>query len=109
MLIKQGAQGKAKNNLCEQNKQDGITVSDSGTSAELLNNQCRGNEHFGIEFYDAQGKAESNVCEQNKNSGISVIGARAAPELANNQCHNNANAGIYFDSGANGKADSNTC
>jgi parallel beta-helix repeat protein len=38
-----------------------------------------------------------------------VIGSGAAPDLANNQCRSNGNAGIYFDSGSNGRAESNIC
>ena len=89
--------GKAESNVCEQNHWSGIAVSGSGAAPELANNQCRGNEVYGILFQNgAHSKAESNLCEQNKNSGISVIGAGAAPELANNQCRSNAKAGNLF-------------
>ena len=67
ITFEHGAQGKAENNVCEENQYAGITARGTGTSPKLLNNQCRGNEGTGILFkQEAQGKAESNVCEQNK-------------------------------------------
>jgi parallel beta-helix repeat protein len=74
-----------------------------------VNNQCRSNEHFGIDLYDAQGTVGGNVCENNHWSGIAASGSAAAPELANNQCRSNEVDGILFQNGARGKADGNLC
>jgi len=104
-----GAQGKAENNVCEENHYAGITARGAGTSPELVNNQCRGNEGTGILFQQgAQGKAESNVCEQNKQDGMLVSDSGTSPELVNNQCQGNEHFGIDFYD-AQGRAESNAC
>ena len=103
------SQGQAETNVCEQNKQDGILVNDSGTLPKLVNNQCRGNELTGILFKQgAQGKAESNLCEQNKQDGILVSDSGTLPELVNNQCSGNEHFGIEFYD-AQGRAERNGC
>jgi hypothetical protein len=105
-----GAQGKASQNVCEQNEQNGIAVTGAGTTPELAGNQCRGNRHDGIVFKGgAQGISSRNVCEQNLEHGILVTGSNSAPLLLNNQCRKNQAAGIYFINGAKGRAEGNVC
>jgi parallel beta-helix repeat protein len=105
-----GAQGKASQNICEQNEESGILVSGAGTTPELVENRCRGNHRDGIMFRDGtQGISSRNVCEQNLEHGILVTGTNTAPLLLNNQCRNNQAAGIYFMRGAKGRAENNLC
>jgi serine/threonine protein kinase len=105
-----GAQGKASQNVCEQNEESGILVSGAGTTPELVGNQCRGNRRDGIMFRDGtQGISSRNVCEQNLEHGILVTGSNTAPLLLSNQCRKNQAAGIYFIHGAKGRAESNVC
>jgi serine/threonine protein kinase len=105
-----GAQGKASQNVCEQNEQNGIAATGAGTTPELAGNQCRGNRHDGIVFKGgAQGISSRNVCEQNLEHGILVTGSNTAPLLLHNQCRKNQAAGIYFINGAKGRAENNVC
>jgi tRNA A-37 threonylcarbamoyl transferase component Bud32 len=105
-----GAQGKASQNICEQNEESGILASGAGTTPELTENRCRGNHRDGIMFRDgAQGISSRNVCEQNLEHGILVTGSNTAPLLLSNQCRHNQAAGIYFMRGAKGRAENNVC
>jgi tRNA A-37 threonylcarbamoyl transferase component Bud32 len=110
IAFQDGAQGKASQNICEQNEESGILVSGSNTTPELLENQCRKNHRAGIMFRDgAQGISSRNECEQNLEHGILVTGSNTAPLLVNNQSRNNQAAGIYFMHGAKGRAENNIC
>jgi len=110
IAFQDGAQGKASQNICEQNDESGILVSGAGTTPELVENRCRGNHRSGIMFRDGtQGISSRNVCEQNLEHGILVTGSNTAPLLLNNQCRNNQAAGIYFMYGAKGRAENNIC
>ena len=105
-----GAQGKATQNICEENEGYGILVSGTGTTPELAGNQCRGNQQHGIVFRDStQGISSRNVCEQNREHGILVIGSGTAPLLLSNECRKNQGAGIYFIDGSRGRAEANIC
>jgi parallel beta-helix repeat protein len=109
ITFEHGAQGKAENNVCEENQYAGISARGTGTAPKLVNNQCRGNEGTGILFnQEAEGKAESNVCEQNKEDGILVSDSGPSPELVNNQCRGNEHFGIEFYD-AQGRAERNAC
>ncbi len=110
IAFQDGAQGKASQNVCEQNEEGGILVSGAGTTPELVENRCRGNHRSGIIFRDGtQGISSRNVCEQNLEHGILVTGSNTTPLLLNNQCRNNQAAGIYFIYGAKGRAENNIC
>jgi len=110
IAFQDGAQGKASQNICEQNEESGVLVSGAETTPELSENQCRKNHRAGIMFRDgAQGISSRNVCEQNLEHGILVTGSNTAPLLLNNQCRNNQAAGIYFMHGAKGRAENNIC
>jgi parallel beta-helix repeat protein len=110
IAFQDGAQGKASQNICEQNEESGILVSGANTTPELSENPCRKNHRAGIMFRDgAQGISSRNVCEQNLEHGILVTGSNTAPLLVNNQCRNNQAAGIYFMHGAKGRAENNIC
>jgi tRNA A-37 threonylcarbamoyl transferase component Bud32 len=110
IAFQDGAQGKASQNICEQNEESGVLVSGADTTPELSENRCRKNHRAGIMFRDgAQGISSRNVCEQNLEHGILVTGSNTAPLLLNNQCRNNQAAGIYFMHGAKGRAENNIC
>jgi parallel beta-helix repeat protein len=110
IAFQDGAQGKASQNICEQNEENGILASGAGTTPELTENRCRGNHRGGIMFSDgAQGISSRNMCEQNLEHGILVTGSKTAPLLLSNQCRDNQAAGIYFMRGANGRAENNIC
>ena len=105
-----GAQGRAENDVCEQNQQDGILVSGSGSVPTLRNNTCRSNKLHGIEFSGgSRGSAENNVCEQNQQDGILVVNPGTAPTLKDNACQSNKLNGIEFSSGSLGRAEQNVC
>jgi tRNA A-37 threonylcarbamoyl transferase component Bud32 len=110
IAFRDGAQGKASQNLCEENEESGILASGAGTTPELTENRCRGNRRDGIMFRDGtQGISSRNLCEQNFEHGILVTGLNTAPLLLNNQCRDNQAAGIYFMHGAKGRAENNVC
>jgi len=110
IAFQDGAQGKASQNICEQNEESGVLVSGAETTPELSENQCRKNHRVGIMFRDgAQGISSRNVCEQNLEHGILITGSNTAPLLLNNQCRNNQAAGIYIMHGAKGRAENNIC
>ena len=110
IAFQDGAQGKASQNICEQNEESGILASGVDTTPELTENRCRGNHRDGIIFRDGtRGISSRNVCEQNLEHGILVTGANTAPLLLSNQCRDNQAAGIYFMRGAQGRAESNIC
>jgi parallel beta-helix repeat protein len=110
IVFQDGAQGKAAQNICEQNEESGILASGAGTTPELTENRCRGNHRSGIMFSDgAQGISSRNLCEQNFEHGILVTGSNTAPLLLSNQCRDNQAAGIYFMRGASGRAENNIC
>jgi serine/threonine protein kinase len=110
ILFQDGAQGRATQNLCEQNEESGILASGAGTTPELTENRCRSNHRGGIMFSEgAQGISSRNLCEQNFEHGILVTGSNTAPLLLSNQCRDNQAAEIYFMRGANGRAENNLC
>ena len=110
IVFQDRAQGKASQNICEQNEESGILASGAGTTPELTENHCCGNHRGGIMFSDgAQGISSRNQCERNLEHGILVTGPNTAPLLLSNQCRNNQAAGIYFMRGANGRAENNIC
>jgi len=79
----------------------GIWVNGKRTLVSLENNQCRGNNHSGIEFdKGGGGKATGNVCENNPWSGIAVRGKGTKPVLSGNKCNNNGAWGIIHWAGA---------
>ena len=96
ILFQNGAHGKAESNVCERNKDSGISVIGSGAAPELANNQCRSNANAGIYFDSgSNGKAESNTCEGNASSGI-IVNA-SFPCLSGNRLLNNAQYGLVYD------------
>ena len=110
IFFKDGARGKATNNLCEQNGQHGIAVKGAGTGPALERNECRQNQRCGIAFFEGGGgKAEQNTCDDNAWSGIGVANSGSNPELLSNRCQSNRKAGIYFRDNAGGNADRNIC
>ena len=110
IAFQDGAQGKASQNICEQNEESGVLISGAGTTPELSENQCRKNHRAGVMFRDgAQGISSRNICVQNLEHGILVTGSNTAPLLLNNQCRSNQAAGIYFMHGAKGRAENNIC
>jgi parallel beta-helix repeat protein len=110
IVFQDGAQGKAAQNICEQNEESGILAKGAGTTPELTENRCRGNHRGGIMFSDgAQGISSRNLCERNLEHGILITGSNTAPLLLSNQCRDNQAAGIYFMRGANGRAENNIC
>ncbi len=65
ILSQNGAHSKVEGNVCEQNKNSGISVIGSGVAPELANNQCRSNGNAGIYFDSgSSGRAENNTCER---------------------------------------------
>ncbi|HEX3445038.1 MAG TPA: right-handed parallel beta-helix repeat-containing protein, partial [Chthoniobacterales bacterium] len=110
IAFQDGAQGKASQNICEQNKESGILASGADTTPELVENRCRDNHRHGIIFRDGtQGISSRNVCEQNLEHGILVTGSNTAPLLLGNHCRDNQAAGIYFMRDAKGRAENNIC
>ena len=88
----------ARNNLCEENKEDGIVL--HSARATLEGNSCIGNEQSGIAAHRADNTpdaptvltAQNNLCEGNKQPGIVLLSARAT--LEGNRCIGNGNSGI---------------
>jgi parallel beta-helix repeat protein len=110
ILFKDGARGKAINNVCEENGRHGIAVEGAGTGPELERNECRRNQRCGIAFFGrGGGKAEQNSCEDNAWSGVVIENSGTNPELLSNRCRSNKKAGIYFRDNAGGSAERNIC
>jgi parallel beta-helix repeat protein len=96
ILFSHGAQGKAAQNICEQNRWDGIEVVDAA-SPVLTGNQCRANTGDGIRFHESSGgEAIGNICEKNDKDGIGVD--NASPFLGGNQLSENGMYGLRYDS-----------
>ena len=94
----EAATGTADANRCEGNKQGGIGIFDSGTAPTLTNNQCVGNERFGICFAKgSRGLAEGNRCEKNVHDGIIVANMKTSPRLRGNQMVGNKGFGLNID------------
>jgi parallel beta-helix repeat protein len=110
ILFKDGARGKAINNVCDENGHHGIAVEGAGTEPELERNECRRNQRCGIAFVEGGGgKAEQNSCEDNTWAGIGIANSGSNPELLSNRCRSNRKAGIYFRDNAGGSAERNIC
>jgi parallel beta-helix repeat protein len=96
IVFREGAQGKASANVCEQNTGHGILVIGPDTEPVLLNNQCRKNRAAGIYLTrGAKGKIENNICDQNSWCGIMVIAS--APHLSANELTRNLQCGLAYD------------
>ena len=90
-----------KDNKCESNSHFGIGVTDSGTVATLIGNQCIQNNSSGIIFENgAAGDVNDNICSENTWSGIAVRGEKTTAVIAANKCDNNGAWGIISWAGA---------
>jgi hypothetical protein len=102
------AAGSAQDNVCEENGNAGIAVSERAHPA-LRGNSCRRNAQVGIGYFGAgSGLARENTCEAHQRAGIYVGGA-AQPLLERNGCRGNAGAGIAFFGESGGWAAGNVC
>lgn len=69
-----GAQGEAEGNTCIQNGA-GIAINDLKTNVSLTDNHCISNKNWGICIWGgAVATIEENICEKNMKSGIYVTG-----------------------------------
>ncbi|MFV0338222.1 MAG: right-handed parallel beta-helix repeat-containing protein [Chthoniobacterales bacterium] len=101
-----GATGTVEKNICEDNTQVGIVISDPNSNVNILENTCKGGM-VGIAFLTkARGKAEKNICEDNEKSGIVVREAGSAATLVENVVKKSS-VGISFSDGAGGMAEKN--
>ena len=69
-----GAKGEAEGNTCIQNS-SGIATNNLITNVSLTNNRCISNKNWGICIWGgAVATIKENICEKNKKSGIYVTG-----------------------------------
>jgi parallel beta-helix repeat protein len=98
----------ARNNLCEDNEEEGIVLL-YGAYGELEGNICRNNGSYGISvLQQSRIVARNNTCEANQWTGIALFDD-AQGELIRNICRNNNSCGIYAGNQARLTARNNIC
>ena len=94
--IGSGSNITLSNNVCKDNRQEGIIVGgDPASTAYLVDNHCVNNYPSGILFQKgAGGCARGNHCEQNGWAGIAVRGKGTRPMIEGNTCVLNGAWGV---------------
>ena len=79
----------------------GAPIIQAGVAPRLKDNICRNNKEDGIRCIDGAGAVlEENFCEANANNGITITGKGNRSVLTSNRCSNNGKYGVYKDAEA---------
>lgn len=105
-----GARARAEENLCEENRGQGIVVCGKNTRAIVERNRCLRNGERGILVHTfGTGVLTGNECVENKKDGIYLNVTEAEIAVEGNSCRDNQQVGIAVYATAGGRIAHNLC